>query len=74
MPLSMYHPLVAHVSISQFARIPTVGSSLRLKISVLSILGWRLPIRAFQSPHITALSFSGKCPSMSSISFLAVSS
>jgi hypothetical protein len=73
-PLSMYHPFVAHVSISQFALIPTVGSSLCLSISVSPILGWRFPIRVFQSPHITALSFSGMCPSMSSISFLAVSS
>jgi hypothetical protein len=73
-PLRMYHPLFSHVSISHFALMLTVVSSLCLGISVSPILGWRFPIRAFQSPQITDLSCGGMCPRMSSTSFLAESS
>ena len=70
----MYQPLASHVSITHFALIPTVLSSLHLGMSTSPIFGWRLPTRVFQSPHTTDLVCGGMCPRRSSISVLTASS
>ena len=73
-PFKMYQPFASHVSITHYALIPTVVSSLSLRISISPSFGWRLPTRVFQSPHMTDPVCGGMCPRRSSISFLTASS
>jgi hypothetical protein len=59
-PFNIYHPWISHCSISQGALAFLNVSSLSLGIVLSSMVGDRLPMRAFQSPQTTTLSELGK--------------
>ena len=74
MPFSMNHSFYSHISITHCALVPSVVSSLSLRIYISPTFGWRFPTLVFQSPHITDRTCGGMCPTISSISFRASSS
>ncbi len=59
-PFNIYHSWILHCSISQGALAFLNVSSLSLGIVLSSMVGDRLPMRAFQSPQTTTLSELGK--------------
>jgi hypothetical protein len=65
-PFNIYHPCISHCSISQGALAFLKVSSLSLGMVVSSMVGDRLPMRAFQSPQTTVRSSFGKQLIMSS--------
>ena len=57
MPFSIYQPYHSHRAMTHGALDPTILSRLFLGIPFSPIVGYRSPIRAFQSPHMTDWEF-----------------
>jgi hypothetical protein len=65
-PFKIYHPWILHCSISQGALAFLNVSSLNQGMVLSSMVGDRLPMRAFQSPQTIIRSSVGKLLVMSS--------